>query len=103
MVKAKKKTSKQTFKYKNANNQKGIILRSLDGGPRLFRIYDARGNFKDYEIIHHDLSVQIVDDSAEFLESADKKKFYLDYSRKVLGHDKKYTRTKKVLKGAFNG
>ena len=69
--------------------QKGIILRSLDGGPSLFRIYDSRGNFKDYEIIHHDLAVQILDDTAEFLESADKKKFYLDYSRKILGHDKK--------------
>ena len=96
MAKAKKEISKQKFKYKNANKQKGIILRSLDGGPSLFRIYDSRGNFKDYEIIHHDLSVQILDDSAEFLESADKKKFYLDYSRKVLGQDMKYNRKKKV-------
>lgn len=87
MVKA-KKNLKTTFKYKNANRQKGIILRSLDDGPSLFRIYDSRGNFKDYEIIHQDLAVQILDNSAEFLESADGKKFYLDYSRKVLGHDK---------------
>lgn len=103
MPTAKKKTSKQKFKYRNANKQKGIILRSLDGGSRLFRIYDARGNFKDYEVIHHNLAVQILDDSVEFLESADKKKFYLDYSRKVLGQDKKYTRIKNVFKGAFNG
>lgn len=88
MTKTKKKSSKTKFKYKNANKRKGIILRSLDDGPSLFRIYDSRGNFKDYEIIHHDLSVQILDDSAEFLESADGKKFYLDYSRKVLGHKK---------------
>jgi hypothetical protein len=89
MAKAKKNISKQKFKYKNANKQKGVILRSLDGGPSLFRIYDSRGNFKDYEILHFDLAVQILDDSAEFLESADKNKFYLDYSRKFLGHDKK--------------
>ena len=96
MAKAKKKISKAKFKYKNANEQKGIILRSLDDGPSLFRIYDSRGKFKDYEIIHHDLAVQILDDSAEFLESIDGKRFYLDYSRKVLGQDKKYKRTKKA-------
>ena len=96
IAKTKRKVSKQKFKYKNANKQKGIILRSLGDGPSLFRIYDSRGNFKDYEITHHDLAVQILDDSAEFLESVDKKKFFLDYSRKVLGQDKKYNRTKKT-------
>lgn len=68
----------------------------MPGGPSLFRIYDARGNFKDYEIIHHDLSVQILDDSAELLESIDGKRFYLNYSRKVLGQDKKYKRAKRT-------
>ncbi len=84
------KTKKKTFKYKNADKQKGIILRSLADGPSLFRIYDARGNFKDYEIVHHDLAVQILDSSAEFIESTGGKKLYLDYSRKFLGQDKKY-------------
>lgn len=96
MANARKRVPKQQLKYRNANKQKGIILRSLDDGPSLFRIYDSRGNFKDYEIIHHDLAVQILDDSAEFLELANKKKLYLDYSRKVLGQDKKHNRTKKT-------
>lgn len=91
-------TKKKTFKYRNADKQKGLILRSWDGGPYLFRIYDSKGNFKDYEILHDDLAVQILDDSAEFLESADGKNFYLDYSRKVLGQDTKYPRAKKTRK-----
>lgn len=86
---------KQKFKYRNANKQKGIILRSIDGGPYLFRIYGKNGSFKDYEIIHHDIQVQILDDSAEFLESANGETFLLDYSRKMLGQDAKYNRTKK--------
>lgn len=98
MAKTKKKIPKQKFKYKNANKQKGIILRTLDKGPSLFRIYDSRGGFKDYEIIHHDLAVQILDESAELLESADKKKFYLDYSRKVLGQEKNIVGRRRLSK-----
>lgn len=86
---------KQKFKYRNANKQKGLILRSLDGGPSVFRIYGKKGSFKDYEIIHHDIQVQILDDTAEFLESADGETFLLDYSREMLGQDVKYNRKKK--------
>jgi hypothetical protein len=86
---------KQKFKYRNANKQKGIILRSIDGGPSLFRIYGKNHSFKDYEILHQDIQVQILDDSAEFLESMDGETFVLDYSRKVLGQDAKHNRTKK--------
>jgi hypothetical protein len=86
---------KQKFKYRNANKQKGIILTSIDGGPSLFRIYGKNYSFKDYEILHQDIQVQILDDSAEFLESMDGETFVLDYSRKILGQDAKYNRTKK--------
>jgi hypothetical protein len=88
---------KPKFKYKNANKQKGILLRSLSDEPYFFRIYGKNGSFKDYEILHHDIDIQILDESAEFLESKDGKEFYLDYSRKVLGQEAKYKRiTKKV-------
>jgi hypothetical protein len=86
---------KQKFKYRNANKQKGIILRSLDGSPSLFRIYGKKGSFKDYEIIHNDIQVQIQDDDAEFLESIDGETFLLDHSRQTLGHNTKNPRVKK--------
>ena len=76
--------------------KKGLVLRSLDDSPSLFRVYNSRRSFKDYKITHHDLAVQILDDSAEFLESMDGEKFYLDYSRKVLGQNKKYKSAKKT-------
>ena len=84
--------AKKKFKYKNANGQKGIILRSYDGSPYLFRIYQKGGEFKDYKILYDDLQVEVLDGDAEFLESEDGTEFYLDYSRKVLGQEAKYNR-----------
>jgi hypothetical protein len=76
---------KKKFKYKNANKQKGIILRGLEGGPSTFRVYKTKDSFKDYEILNSDIMVQILDDDAELVESIDGKELYLDYSRKTLG------------------
>lgn len=84
--------AKSKFTYRNANKQKGILLKSLTGDPYLFRVYGKNGSFKDYEILHDDIGIQILDDSAEFLESKDGKEFYLDYSRKILGQEAKYNR-----------
>ena len=75
----------KTFKYRSAKNQQGFILRNFFDGSYFFRIYGKHGSFKDYDIAHHDLEVQIVDGSAEFLESSDGKKLFLDYSRRALG------------------
>jgi len=86
---------KAKFRYKNAKNVEGILLSSLGDGPPIFRIYGKKGEFKDYEIRHHDVNVRILDDSAELLESVDGEQFYLDYSRKVLGQEAKYKRIKK--------
>lgn len=83
---------KKEFKYRNANGQRGIVLRSHDGSPYLFRIYEEGGEFKDYQILYDDLGVVIEDNDAEFLESLDGTEFYLDYSRKVLGQEAKYNR-----------
>ncbi len=83
---------KKKFKYQNANNQVGVILRSHNGGPYIFHVYGEKGSFKDYDILHDDVKVQISDNSAELLESLDGQECYLDYSRKVLGQENKYDR-----------
>ena len=94
---------KPKFTYRNANKQKGILLRSLSDEPYLFRIYGKNGSFKDYEILHHDIGIQILDDSAEFLESKDDKEFYLDYSREILGQETKYKRIENKVKSKQKG
>jgi hypothetical protein len=88
---------KKKFKYQNANKITGILLRSYNGDPAIFRIYGKKGSFKDYEILHDDVRVKIMDDSVELLESLDGKDFYLDYSRKILGQENKYDRKKLVV------
>ena len=73
--------------YRSANGQKGIILRTYHGGPYMFRIYNKDGSFKDYDIVHNDIEVQILDDDAEFVESKDGEVMHLDHSRQTLGLD----------------
>lgn len=90
------KKTKKKFKYKNANKVIGILIPGLNGDPFYFRIYGKNGKFKDYDILHHDIRVQILDDSVELLESEDGEECYLDYSRKVLGQETKYKRTRKM-------
>jgi len=82
------------FKYQNADNTVGIILRPFNDGPAVFRIYGKKGAFKDYEIRHDDIRVKIMDDSVEMLESLDGEDCFLDYSRKILGQEQKYDRVK---------
>lgn len=93
-------TSKETipkiFKYKNADQTTGILIRGLEGDSWYFRIYGKNGDFKDFDIRHHDIRVKILDKSAEFIESEDGEEFYLDYSRDVLGHEAKYGPNKKT-------
>jgi hypothetical protein len=89
-----KKPLKKTFKYRNADKQIGLLLKTFTEERFFFRIYGKNGTFKDYDILHDDIRVQILDDSAEFLESEDGEEFYLDYSRKVLGQETKYKRVK---------
>jgi hypothetical protein len=50
-----------------------------------FRIYDD-ADFTDYEIYHHDLKIEIIDDSASLYED-ETGKTYIDYSSKVLGKE----------------
>ena len=65
---------------KPAKGVKGYILR-LAGGGYVFRVYDKvlageLPDFTDYEILHYDLEVQILDD-AVFYDNGDRQ--WIDY------------------------
>lgn len=92
------KVNKKKFLYRNAKGTKGILMSPYNGGPAIFRIYEKGGDFKDYEILHDDISIKILDDSAELLESLDGKNCYVDYSRRILGQETKYDRISKKIK-----
>lgn len=66
----------------SAKGTKGCLLRSMADGLAVFRVYDAEHNFRDYEVVHHDVEIIIDDDSAWFYEHDGE--FYLDYSPDVL-------------------
>jgi len=51
------------FKYRNAKGVEGVLLRSYGDSSAVFRIYGEGGAFKDYEILHDDVSVKVLDDS----------------------------------------
>ena len=53
---------------KRAKGTIGFIMRGLDG-EHFFRVYDKDHNFVDYDILHHDLQVVIIEDDATFFET----------------------------------
>ena len=64
----------------------GFILYTIDGGY-VFRVYEKGTEaFKDYDLLHSDLEVKIVDEDAVFYE-LDNGKNLLDYSPPTLGID----------------
>lgn len=67
---------------KAAIGTKGFIMRS--GDSHFFRVYDGKGDFVDYDIMHYDMEVQILEDSAVLVSNGDD--HYIDYSAKVLGY-----------------
>jgi len=62
---------------------KGFIMRSANNGY-FFRVYKENGDFVDYDIMHYDMEVMILEDSAVFVENNGDN--YIDYSAKVLGY-----------------
>ena len=54
------------MKYKPAKGIKGFILRTA-AGP-VFRVYNKDKSFTDYDLVHFDLEVEILDDDAFFYE-----------------------------------
>jgi len=67
---------------KAAFGTKGFIMRSQDS--YFFRVYKENGDFVDYDIMHYDMEVMILEDSAVFVERNGDN--YIDYSAKVLGY-----------------
>lgn len=52
---------------KPATNIKGYIIRV--GDTYMFRVYDANYDFIDYDILHYDLEVEILDPDATLYTS----------------------------------
>ena len=68
------------MKTKPAKGVKGYILR-LAGGGYVFRVYDKSddgklNDFTDYDILHYDLEVEILDD-AVFYDNGERQ--WIDY------------------------
>lgn len=73
-----------------ARGTRGFLLRSIDdtGGLRyFFRVYGADHSFRDYELIHSDLEIEIVDEEATFYEAEDGRDALLDHSPRTLGRE----------------
>lgn len=71
------------FNTKSAKGVKGCIIRTFDGGngSYVFRVYgepDADGarEFTDYDILHYDLEVEILDDAVLY---DDGERHFIDY------------------------
>ena len=69
---------------KLAKGTRGFLLFDGDGNP-FFRVYlsPGAGAFVDYDILHVDLELEILDEFAVFREA--KNGPAIDYSSKVLG------------------
>jgi len=68
---------------RSAAGVKGVLIRTVDGAT-VFRVYDGRERFTDYEIRHDDLSVTIdADELAAFYKVGERD--ILDHGPQVLG------------------
>lgn len=57
-----------TLKIKPAKGTKGFIIRTVSDKGYVFRVYDKDHNFIDYDILHYDMEVEILDDDAHLYE-----------------------------------
>ena len=81
---------KSTRKTWPARGTRGFLRRSFDdaGGSRyFFRVYGADHSFRDYELLHSDLEVEIVDEEATFYGSEEGRDACLDHSPRTLGNE----------------
>ena len=71
------------LKTKPAQGVKGIIIRTATEPGYLFRVYakDGTMDFTDYEILHYDLAVEILD-NALFCDNG--KRQWIDYDDEIL-------------------
>jgi hypothetical protein len=74
------------MKIKNAVGTRGFVLDTI-AGP-VFRVYHEDHSFTDYNLLHGDLEVVIVDEGAYFYpDSTGKSGGTLDYDPDTLGLD----------------
>ena len=76
---------------KPAKGIKGFIIRV--GNTYMFRVYDKNHEFIDYDILHHDLEIQILEDA--FLYSSEFGN-YIDYA--PINEENKWVMTQKLAR-----
>ena len=66
---------------KPAKGVKGVIIRTFQGLDRpdnhVFRVYGENHSFVDYDILHYDLAVEILDDAVLYDDEVGHQ--YIDY------------------------
>ena len=67
---------------------KGSLIRTMDNGI-VFRVYDHKHNFVDYEITNHDCEIIIVDPDAALIRN--NAGDFLDYTAESMGVAKNNT------------
>ena len=67
---------------KSALGQRGMLIRGMDG-QIWFRQYDENHDFVDYDILHYDCEIEIVDNSAELVQNEHGD--FLDYTKESMG------------------
>ena len=67
---------------KPLGKKKGVLLSDYNGGV-FFRVYEKNHDFTDYNIIHHDLDIEINDSDAYVYEKDGD--LYIDHSPETLG------------------
>lgn len=73
------------MKITPARCSKGVLI--LSGKHYLFRVYASNYDYRDYRLLHSDLSVEITDPDAYFYETANGD-LLLDHSPETLGLEK---------------
>ena len=74
----------------SARGTRGFLLRAVssDGSSHhFFRVYGADHSFRDYELLHSDLEIEIVDEEATLYEQEDGLEARLDHSPRTLGQE----------------
>ena len=66
---------------KPALGQRGMLIRGMDG-QIWFRQYDSNHDFVDYDILHYDCEIEIVDSSAELVQNEHGD--FLDYTKESM-------------------
>ena len=66
---------------KPALGQRGLLIRGMDG-QIWFRQYDSNHDFVDYDILHYDCEIEIVDSSAELVQN--ERGDFLDYTKESM-------------------